>query len=350
VYRKYAVPLLALGLLTFAVVHVVRAHAAPEKVAPPVAPGRAGFGNSVAGVGIVEPQTENIAIGTPLSGLVEAVPVRVGQRVGAGDVLFRLDSRALEAELKARQASLAAAHAQVARLRSMPRPEEVPAAKARLAEAKANLELQERLLEISRNLYQRRATSLEEYTQRRQARASAVAQADRAAADLRLLEAGAWASDLDVARASVGQAQAQVEQTRAELDRLVVRAPLDGEVLQVNVRTGEFAAAQSGQGLVVLGNVSRLHVRVEIDEHDLHRLRTAAVAEAAPRGNPQARFPLSFVRVEPFVTPKRVLTSDSAERVDTRVLQVVYAVEAKGAPLYVGQQLDVWIEAAPAGR
>lgn len=55
--------------------------------------------------------------------------------------------------------------------------------------------------------------------------------------------------------------------------------------------------------------------------------------------------PLEFVRFEPFVVPKRSLTGDSTERVDTRVLQVIYRVERDDIPLFVGQQLDVFIEA-----
>jgi multidrug efflux pump subunit AcrA (membrane-fusion protein) len=138
-FRKYALPLLAATLLLFAVLHVVRAHSAAPKSEPPVPPGRAAFARSVAGVGVVEAQTGNIAIGSSLSGLVAEVPVRVGQRVKAGAVLVRLDDRALKAELKVRQASLASAQAQLDRLESMPRDEEIPAAEARLREAQANL-------------------------------------------------------------------------------------------------------------------------------------------------------------------------------------------------------------------
>src|SRR5207249_1636170 len=125
---------------------------------------------------------------------------------------------------------------------------------------------------------------------------------------LKLLESGAWAPDKAVARAEVEQALAQFEQAQAEQDRRVLRAPVDGEVLQVNVRPGEHAAAQSGQALIVLGNVGRLHVRVEIDEQDIARFRPTARACATLRGSPQVAFPLTFVRVEPYVTPKKVLT------------------------------------------
>ena len=63
------------------------------------------------------------------------------------------------------------------------------------------------------------------------------------------------------------------------------------------------------------------------------------------KGRPEKEFTLSFVRVEPFVIPKRSLTGQSRERVDTRVLQVIYALDAKGRQFYVGQQLDVFIDA-----
>jgi hypothetical protein len=57
----------------------------------------------------------------------------------------------------------------------------------------------------------------------------------------------------------------------------------------------------------------------------------------------------SYIRVEPYVVPKRSLTGDSTERVDTRVLQVIYSFYKGALPIYVGQQMDVFIEAPPLG-
>ena len=74
------------------------------------------------------------------------------------------------------------------------------------------------------------------------------------------------------------------------------------------------------------------------------------VAEASLRGDPSRKFPLRFVRVEPYVIPKKSLTGDNTERVDTRVLQVLYAIERTDHPVYVGQQLDVFIDGRPLGR
>jgi multidrug resistance efflux pump len=138
--------------------------------------------------------------------------------------------------------------------------------------------------------------------------------------------------------------RAQVEQTEIELQRLEVQALVDGEVLQVNVRPGEYVGAPPNQALVVLGSVQRLHVRVDVDEHDIPRFRPGAPARAMLRGDPRREFALRFVRVEPYVIPKKSLTGDNTERVDTRVLQVIYAVEDAAVRVYVGQQLDVYID------
>ncbi len=116
-------------------------------------------------------------------------------------------------------------------------------------------------------------------------------------------------------------------------------------VLQVNVRPGEYVGAPATQALIVLGNIERLHVRVDIDEHDIPRFDRNAKAIAKLRGNPRLEFPLTFVRVDPYVIPKRSLTGDNTERVDTRVLQVLYSLDAGDEKVFVGQQMDVFIEA-----
>lgn len=101
--RKVGLPLAALGMLLFAVFHVVRARQTPPKLEPPVQPARAPFAEGVAGAGLVEAQTENIAVGSNLPGVVTHVHVKVGQRVREGDRLFRIDDRALKAERRVRQ-------------------------------------------------------------------------------------------------------------------------------------------------------------------------------------------------------------------------------------------------------
>ena len=73
-----------------------------------------------------------------------------------------------------------------------------------------------------------------------------------------------------------------------------------------------------------------------------------AEAIATLKGRPQVRFPLKFVYVEPYVIPKQSLTGYNSERVDTRVLQVLYELpEKRPVEVHVGQQMDVYLKATP---
>ncbi len=346
---KIGLPIIALVMIAFAVKFLAEAGEKMPKLPPPIQPAENPFPDTVAGAGMVEAQTENIAVGAPVPGIVVDVPVKVGQKVQIGDPLFRLDDRQLKAELEVRKTAVADAKAELARLAAMPRPEELPRAEALVREAKADWENWEQQWARGEKLVTDRAISQEEFIERKQSAIQARERYHHAVAEYDLLKAGAWQYDKQIAASAVERAASQVKQTEIELDQLVVRALVDGEVLQVNVRPGEFVGAPAGQALVVIGNVMQLHVRVDIDEYDIPRFVPEAPARATLKGQPSEYFPLSFVRVEPYVVPKKSLTGDNTERVDVRVLQVIYAIDTRGKRLFVGQQLDVFIDAS-AGK
>jgi multidrug resistance efflux pump len=343
---KLGLPIAAVALIAFAVNQISHSQQEMPKLPPPIEPPRNPFANTVAGAGMVEPETENIAVGSPVPGVVVEVVVEVGQKVKRDDPLFRLDDRQWKSELEARRAMAAAEKSSLVRLENEPRPEKIRMAEAQLAEAKAKLADARDLWIRTRKLHSQKVATEEDLVAREQAFRAAEASVARVQADLDMTKAGAWKYDLQVAAASVERSQMQVKQIETELERLVVRALVDGEVLQVNVRPGEFVGAPANLPLVVLGNVAQLHVRVDIDEYDIPRFRTNAPARATLKGQPEHWFPLTFVRVEPYVVPKKSLTGDNTERVDTRVLQVIYAIDSKAERLFVGQQLDVFIDAS----
>ena len=147
-------------------------------------------------------------------------------------------------------------------------------------------------------------------------------------------------------QAELDQAKAQLASAATDLERLTTTAPIDGQVLQLKVHLGEFAPTGVLETpLLMLGNVDPLCVRVDFDENEAWRVRSDAHAVGYLRGNKAINTPLKFVRLEPYVSPKKSLTGDSTERVDTRVLQVIYALELRGLPIRVGQQMDVFVEA-----
>jgi len=305
---KYTLPVLAAIGFSFGIYSVVKGNQ-PTPVAQPVAqPPNSPFPSFIAGAGIVEAKSQNIAVGTPLGGIVQEVIVKVGDKVKAGAPLFRLDERETLAELAVRKADLAKA-------------------KAAVGEAEATALDTKTLLGLVEAVTDRRAISTEELDRRRNAHNISKAR-------------------LESARAQVLQAEAALAETQTTLERLVVRAPVDGMVLQVNVRPGEFAPASvTATPLMVLGNLDQLHIRVDIDENDAWRFKKEGRAVAYLRGNRQFKTDLSLAWVEPYIIPKRSLTGDSTERVDTRVLQALYSFNRAALPAYVGQQMDVFIEA-----
>jgi multidrug efflux pump subunit AcrA (membrane-fusion protein) len=307
--KKFILPAVAAVALILGLGSVVQSQPWREATLPPSGPPESPFARTVAAVGLVETSTENIAVGTPLSDVVAEVHVAAGQTVRCGAPLFTLDVRHWRADLEAARAALRVAESQV----------QVQASVAK--DLRSHLAFAEALSDP-------RAISQEELSRRRFSAETAEA---------RLAEA----------KAQMTVAAASVRRTEVQIDRSTVRAPIDGLVLQVKVHPGEFAPAGTTPiPLVLLGRLKPLHVRVDVDEHEAWRVRPEARASAAVRGNPQLRAPLAFVRFEPFVLPKKSLTGDSTERVDTRVLEVIYRVEDGAIPLFVGQQVDVFIEGA----
>jgi HlyD family secretion protein len=342
---KYGIPGAAVVALAFALVSMARLRPAHAKFEPHLPPPSAGFDEKVGAVGLVEASSENIAISLPVPGLAMAVYVKAGDRVSKGQKLFSLDDRDVRAELMLRQSTLDLAKARLERLMSSPRPEEVPAAEARVKETEAQLSDAQVQLDMIESVRDKRAIRAEDLERRKRAVQISSARLEEAKASLHLLRSGTWSKDIEVAKAEVQQALSQVDRVRADLERLTVTAPIAGEVLQCKVRPGEYAAAGPlAQPLILLGATDRLHVRADVDERDAGRVKPEAKVLASVRGDAREKYALRFVRFEPFVVPKRNLTTDATERVDTRVMQVIYALE-KGTPVRPGQQMDVLIQA-----
>ena len=360
-FTRYVLPLVGVCTLIFAVTQILKAQQKPEQVSPAIEPGKSPYTKQLAGSGIIEPETENILIGSHVPGVVDKLFIKVGDTIKPGDRIFQIDERTLRAELKYRESMLASAQAQLGKLKKMPRDEERPVNEAKVKEAE--IALQDMQQQYDRVQKLGSSVSQEELIRRQLAAELSRQQLNRAKADFALWSAGAWQYDKDISQAAVDQANAQLEQTKTELIRLTVKAPMvrwkldpnglevpdnantQYRVLQVNIRPGEYVGNTPGQAAIVLGVVGQLHVRVDIDENDIARYQPSLVGIAKPRGNPDVSFKLKFVRLEPYVIPKRSLTGANTERVDTRVLQVVYALQGDQKNIFVGQQMDVFLDA-----
>jgi RND family efflux transporter MFP subunit len=260
---------------------------------PPIEPSPRPYAVSVAASGIIEALSENVAIGVPEAGLVTRVHVKVWDPVQEGQPLFTLDDRELRAQLMVNQANVAVSEATLRRLQDQ----------------------WTRLKAVN----DPRAVSQDEVRTREH--------------------------DVSVAQAQLEAARAQAAQNKVRLERLTVLAPRTGTILQVNIRPGEYASATPKSPALVLGDVEHLQVRADVDEQNASRLQPGQTATAYLKGDTTEPIQLQFVRIEPYVVPKVSLTGASTERVDTRVLQVIYSFERPGnRPVYVGQQVDLFVK------
>jgi len=321
--RKYLFPALALLGVAAAVAMVHQGNRAPSKGKPLFQPAEAPFSSYIFGPGIVEASTENIAIGTPVSGIVTAIYVKWGEQVRSGAPLFKIDTRDLEVQLIPANAKVNEVEAQLS------------SATANINQAKETLAKAENRLRIGEGLVPGVSISAEDLANRKSDVGVDKAAVDSAEAQLQQI------------KAQIASAKAQVQQIKGQIMIRTVRAPVSGAVLQMKIRPGEYA--QSGvlaTPLMVLGNDTLLHVRVDIDQSDAWRFQPNAPAVAYVRGNSNLKTTLQYVRTDPDVVPQALLTGDATQRTDTRVLQVIYSFTRSALPAYVGQLMDVFIQAS----
>jgi multidrug resistance efflux pump len=347
-FTKYVLPLIAIAGLAFAVFTVIQAQQAPPPSRPIASPPLRPAGPDwIAGAGLVEAQKRNIPVGTPVPGVIESVFVKEGSIVKKGDPLFKIDARELVAERDVRRAMRGAAEAELYKLEAGYRSEDREIAAASLKVAQARYNSADIQFRRTAGIFERGAGTQSEYDRDRFALDEAYASLLRARAEAEKVENGSWIKDIEVARAKVDQAREEEERLTIEIERRTVAAPVDGQILQVNLLPGQFAALAWNEPLLLLGDVTKLHVRVDLDEQDLPFFEQGAEAVATLKNRAGVKFELRFVRVDPYVLPKKSLTGNNTERVDTRVLQVIYALpDERPIPVFVGQQMDVYLKAA----
>lgn len=317
----------------------------------PVPPVQAPYPSYIAGVGVVEPSSGNILVGASPNRRVEKVLVTEGQEVKKGDILFVLEDKDLKANLKAQQLSNDAAKAKLQRLQSLPRSEDAISAQAALRSASVEIESAKKQVEMVQSLPDPRSVSQEEKNRRLFNLEQANAKWQQADADLKKIQAGAWKPDLEIAELEIQQSEASMQSIKADLNRTVVRSPIDGIVLQIKVHEGEYPPPDSLRTpAMILGKTEPLYLRVSINQLDIPRFHQNSPATAYLEGDGHTPFKLEFVRIEPYLVNKLNLTNEVTEKVDTKVLNIVYCIDHTKFPLIVGQQMDVFIATKEAHK
>ena len=250
------------------------------------------FTSFIAGTGIVEAESKNITIGSSVSGVIKKVYVQSGGKIQKGMLLFEIDDTLLQSNILIAQA-------------------DIKAAKAKFTSAKHHFELIKNFKKVSPQMVTKK----------------------------RYMEAE---DRFHEAKELLAVSKTKLAALKGQLKLYKVYSPIDGVVLQSEISNGDYFDTHSN-ALVVGSN--RINVRVSINEYDISKFRPGTKAVAVMRGNSKEKIDLTYAYTIPYVVPKTNLTGRSTERTDTRVLQVIYAVKkTKTFPLYVGEQLDVFIQ------
>jgi HlyD family secretion protein len=348
----------AIGVLLAIVSAFVGAEQPP--VQPPLFnPAANPYGKGIYADGMIESDQavgENINIYPQISGPITQVLVVEGQTVGKGDPLLAIDDAVQRATAEQLGAQAEAALAMLNELKAEPRPETLEVASAQVVSAKATLKNAGDELEKQEHAYaiDPRSVSRDALDNARNAEKIAAANLKVAERQYDLTKAGAWIYDVqnqEKQYTALSKAHAAAEALLAEY---TIRAPAGGVVLSVQAAVGSYVSPQGAydpytQGmnpLVVMGAPQdHLEVRAYIDEILIDRLPDPAKIDAQMfvRGT-NIRVPLSFARIQPFISPKIQLSDQRQERVDVRVLPVIFRFEKpKGVNLFPGQLVDVYV-------
>ncbi|KAK45606.1 glycosyl hydrolase family 18 [Caballeronia jiangsuensis] len=311
--------------------------------------------------GIVESEQsagENVNVYPEVSGPVTRILVHEGQAVHTGDALIAIDDTVQRATSAQATAQADAAQALLDELRAQPRVETLEVSKAQVVAAAASLKMAQDQYEKQRRAFEidPKAVSRDAMDNAQNAWKVAQANLDVAARQYRLIQAGAWTYDIRNQEKQVEALRRAQAAAAALLSKYVVRASADGIVLSINAAQGAYVSPQGvyesytqGQSPVaVLGSgPEKLAVRCYVDEILINRLPELRRLKARMfvRGT-KIEAPLEFMRVQPYVSPKIQLSDQRSERVDVRVLPVIFRiVQPQGVRLYPGQMVDVYIAA-----
>ena len=297
----------------------------------------------VAAAGRVEPQSEEIRIGSQLDGRLAEVPVEEGQSVRRGQVVAVLVSDDYRAHVASAEATVGEKEAALDRLRNGSRPEERRESAARVREAEAVFENARAEQERRSRLWEARVAALVEIETADREMKVAEAQLAETRERNELVHNQTRAEDLNRAIAELAGARAQLAGARAVLDKTIIRSPIDGTVLRKKLHAGESVSSNGGTPIVTLGDCRRLRVRADVDETDVARIRNGQPAWVTAEAFGERRFTGRVIRVGQILGRKNVRTDEPTERVDTKILETLIDLDP-GQQLPSGLRVDAFID------
>jgi HlyD family secretion protein len=276
--------------------------------------------------------------------------------VHKGTPLIKIDDSVQKATTDQQKSQAEAAQSLLDELKAQPRKENLEVAAAQVELARANLKSAQDTLAKQMRSFELDPQSVSKDTMDNAENAVKVANANLGVVERQyeLTKSGAWSYDIQNQEKQYNALSKAYTASNALLAKYTITAPSDGVILSINTSVGSYISSQGAYGtytqgfgpVIVMGNSEAyMSVRCYIDEILIHRLPQTSQMNARMfiRGT-EISIPLEFVRVQPYVSPKIELSNQRTERVDVRVLPVIFRFERpKDTHLYPGQLVDVYI-------
>jgi len=315
-----------------------------EELIPVREPSVSPYQETISGLGIIEAQDKNVKVAPFYAGIVKRVLVKEGDLVEKGTVLYQLDTDVLKAQLLSQEAIVNSLRTNLAKLKLGTRPEDLPLFEAEVKQKKAKYANLSQYISRLKKVPDQRAISQNELTQKEFELAEIKAKLEKANANLNKAKTGTWGFDIKQAEFEYQSAVNKKKEIQTKIQQASIKSPVEALVLQVNINPGEYVLPSKQLGSVVIGKNQKLQVRVDIDEINASLVKENMEALAFVKGHPNLKFSLEFVRIEPYMVPKKNLSGNPGERTDTRVLQVIYQFSPPEFPVYIGQQVEVYLK------
>jgi len=340
--RKQWIAASAAAVVAVAItLNAVPRHVTKAAVTSPVPPQE----RYVAGPGAVEPVSEDIKVGSELSGKLRNVLVEEGDRVHSGQVVAVLENADLQAQILNSAALVSQREAELRKTINGARNQERRQAESSVQESDAVLENAKAEADRHNQLFSDGIVSREDKDRYVREYDVAKAQHEEARQHYALIDDRPREEDIAAAQAALDLAKAQLAQAQAVYQKTLIRSPIEGVILRKHHRAGESVSNSSTvpDPIVTIGDNSVLRVRVDVDETEVAKVRVGQAAYVTADAYGKQRFAGHVVRVGNELGRKNVRTDEPTEKVDTKILETLVQLDP-GIQLPVGLRVDAYIK------
>lgn len=286
--------------------------------------------------GRVEGRSDEIAVGAATDGIVQSIRVKEGEKVNQGEVLAEIGCNDMQSSLQVAQAEADSVRQARARLLRGSREQEREAAAQKVAAARAVVEHTSAELDRAAKLREVVAISKAAYEQARRDSEVAQAQLKEAMRNEELIDAGPLVEEVAKADADLRAAEDRIKLAQDKLSKCVVRAPINGTILRVDLRQGESFSTFSPHPLFTIADMSGRRIRAEIDERDVNKVHIGQKVLVSSEAYADRRFSGVVTRLASLMGRKSVLTGNPADKSDRDILEATVEMQADATSLPLG--------------